>query len=133
YLYVFGDNVEAVFQRIMQKKNTTINLYAVFYLTAGVFAAAVHATFIGWGSVVLMLGASGAISGVLGFYVVLFPKNRVWLREVGEIPAMLFILLWIGSNIVSLLMGSSIAVMAHLGGLFYGALVALILKKVGMA
>lgn len=130
YLYVFGDNVEAVFQRIMQKKGTTLNLYAVFYLTAGAFAAATEASFRGWDTIIAMVGASGAISGVLGFYLVFFPRNSVWLREIGNVPAVVFILLWIFSNIVMLFTDSSVAVMAHLGGLFYGAVVALILKRV---
>ena len=67
FLFVFGDNVEHAFGPL---------LYGVFYLVCGVIASLAHVMFSA-DSVIPSLGASGAISGVLAGYLVLFPKNRV--------------------------------------------------------
>jgi len=67
FLLVFGDNLENLIGHVK---------YAVFYLVCG-FAAALAQIFMDPNSVIPMLGASGAISGVLGGYVVLFPTRKV--------------------------------------------------------
>ena len=65
FLFIFGDNIENLIGHIR---------YAVFYLICG-FAAAAGQIMMGPDSIIPMLGASGAISGVLGGYLLLFPKQ----------------------------------------------------------
>ncbi|MEM3737410.1 MAG: rhomboid family intramembrane serine protease [Candidatus Bathyarchaeia archaeon] len=67
YLYIFGDNVEDMCGSVV---------YLVFYLLCGVVASLMH-MLTAWGSAIPTVGASGAISGILGAYVVLFPKVRI--------------------------------------------------------
>jgi membrane associated rhomboid family serine protease len=121
YLWIFGDNVEDRFGRIR---------YILFYLASGLAAAGVH-----WltdpRSTVPTIGASGAISGVLGAYVVMFPKARV--HTLGPaythvmLPAFALIGFWFVLQLifgmVSLVGGyaSGIAFWAHVGGFVFGA------------
>ena len=67
YLWIFGDNLEKVMGAVR---------FAIFYLVCGLVASFAHIIF-GPGSTVPAVGASGAISGVLGGYLVLFPRNQV--------------------------------------------------------
>lgn len=131
FLYVFGDNVEQVFKRLADKINITINLYACFYLVGGFVAAVAQATAIGWNSSVIMVGASGAISAVLGAYAVFFPKNMVKIGGKNTMPAAVFLITWFVSQLVVTTPG--IATVAHVGGFIYGATVGLALKKKAVA
>jgi len=120
YLWTFGDNVEDNFGHVP---------FLVFYLLSGVAAMAAQAFLIP-GSSVPNLGASGAIAGVLGAYVVMFPGGRVrLLTQAGVIlvPALLAIGFWIGLQLLSFAgeLGKSgeqggVAYMAHIGGFFVG-------------
>ena len=88
FLWVFGDNLENLLGHIR---------FAIFYILCG-FAAAVAQIVMDSDSVIPMLGASGAISGVLGGYLVLFPQRRVRaiiFNFLTEVPAFVALGLWI--------------------------------------
>jgi membrane associated rhomboid family serine protease len=121
YLWIFGDNVEDNFGHVP---------YLIFYLLAGISAMFAQALFIP-ASAVPNLGASGAIAGVLGAYIVMFPQGRVrLLTQAGivEVPALLAIGLWIGLQFVSVAgefaktsqTEGGVAYMAHIGGFVAG-------------
>ena len=131
FLWIFGDNVEDRFGR---------GKFLFFYLVTGVaatfaqFALAPHST-------VPNVGASGAIAGVLGAYILLFPQARVNVllgRQVVAMPALVVLGMWIAVQLFSG-MGSiaytdenanmgGIAYMAHIGGFFTGLLLALLFR-----
>ncbi len=127
YLYLFGDNVE---DRLGKAK------YIIFYLLSGLAAVFVH-YLTNPTSAVPTIGASGAISGVLGAYLALFPKVRVHVASYyysGTIPASLMIGLWFALQLMfgvaSLAgRGSGIAFWAHIGGFAFGYAVARITKR----
>jgi len=128
FLFIFGDNIEDRLGHIR---------YLIFYLVCGILAGLAHvlstAAFAGGDPASLMvpsLGASGAISGVLGGYFLLFPTNRVtviisWF--VTQVPAFIAIGLWFVFQIISGLgvLGSGsqqggVAFPAHIGGFIAG-------------
>jgi len=122
-LFIFGDNVEARMGGIR---------YLIFYLLSGV-AAVFLQTYILPSSNVPMIGASGAVAGVLGAYLILFPHSRIaslvpilFIFTIIEIPAVIFLLFWFGSQLYSGLFaiqgssGSGIAWWAHVGGFLFG-------------
>ena len=120
YLWIFGDNLE----RAMGAAK-----YVVFYMVCGIVAGLAHILFAG-GSTVPSVGASGAISGVLGGYLLMFPQNRVKVLTrggVASVPAIVVLGLWIVIQLVSQLgsiaetsQGGGIAYMAHIGGFVAG-------------
>ena len=129
FLYVFGDNVEKWLERFkLIKLGTELNIYAGLYLIFGVIAAAAQATVIGWGSYVLMVGASGAISGVLGMYLVLFPQNKVVVAGRETLPSSIYLMLWFVSQFA--VSDATVATVAHIAGFIAGVVVAFILSKV---
>ena len=120
YLWIFGDNLE----RVMGHAR-----YALFYLVCGVAAGLAHIAFNAH-STMPSVGASGAISGVLGGYLLLFPRNRVNVMVgygVTSVPAWVTLGLWILIQFVNGL-GSvahtdetgGVAYMAHIGGFVAG-------------
>ena len=124
-LFIFGDNIEDRMGSIA---------YLVFYLLSGIAAALLQAVILP-GSGQPMVGASGAIAGVLGAYLVLFPRARVaslvpilFIFTIMEIPAVVFLVFWFGMQIFSGLMalngatGGGIAWWAHIGGFLFGLL-----------
>ncbi len=124
YLWIFGDNLENVMGRPR---------YLIFYLVCGVLASLAHVftTVATHGNeMVPSLGASGAISGVLGGYMLLFPGRRVrmWVgRGVTEMPAWVALGVWFVFQIVSGMgvLGSGsqaggVAYAAHVGGFVAG-------------
>ena len=131
FLWVFGDNIE---HRVRRLK------YLVFYLLAGVIASLAQVA-VSANSVIPTLGASGAISGVLGAYLVLFPGNRVlvfMLRFLVRVPAIVAIGLWAllqlflgGSQLFSgVETGGGVAYMAHIGGFVFGLIAGLVFRTV---
>ena len=129
FFYMFGDNVEEWLRRFRYDiLGTEINIFAALFIIFGVIAAAVQATIMGWSSTVAMIGASGAISGIMGMYLVLFPNNSVYVGEKGPVPAYMFLTLWFVSNILS--NDPVVATIAHAGGFAAGAASAAILRKV---
>ena len=120
YLWIFGDNVE----RAMGSAR-----YVAFYVVCGLAAGLAHIAFSS-GSSVPSIGASGAISGVLGGYLLLFPQNRVRVLTRGGIatvPAVYVLGFWIVIQLISGV-GSiaetsetgGVAYMAHIGGFVAG-------------
>jgi membrane associated rhomboid family serine protease len=122
YLAIFGDNVEDALGHAR---------YLVFYLLCGVLAGLAHVAttaLLGKSALVPSLGASGAISGVLSGYVVLFPRRRVrvlMFYSVMEVPAIVALGLWFLFQLVSgigMLGGAEtgVAYGAHIGGFLAG-------------
>lgn len=125
YLWIFGDNVE---QRLGPFR------FLGFYLTCGV-AATVAQIALDPTGIVPNLGASGAISGVLGAYMVFFPRNRVhalFLYYIVSVPAFVAIGLWIAFQFFNGF-GSVVATAESLGGVAYGAHIGGFLAGVGLA
>lgn len=133
FLHVFGDNVE---DRLGHGR------YVVFYLLAGGTAAATQVV-INPASGMPMVGASGAIAGVLGAYVLLYPRAKVltlipifYFIQFIELPAIVFLGLWflmqLMSGVLSLHIGGDaggVAWWAHIGGFTAGAILLPLLKK----
>jgi membrane associated rhomboid family serine protease len=132
FLYIFGDNVEGAFGSAV---------YLVFYLVVGVVASLTHVLF-NPDSIVPSLGASGAISGVLAAYLLLFPRNRIrvvsflgFLPYRYTVPAIVMIGLWALFQFINGFAAiapseetSGVAYMAHVGGFVAGFALALLLR-----
>lgn len=121
FLYIFGDNVEDFFGHFK---------YFIFYILSGVAASILH-YFLNLGSAIPAVGASGAISGVLGAYIILYPHVRVYVAgyfwHVGKVSALFMLGMWFLLQLISgtfSLFGaqSGIAFFAHIGGFIFGAL-----------
>ena len=126
FLYIFGDNLQDLLGHVT---------FLAFYLASGV-AAAAGQIIAGPGSTVPMVGASGAIAGVMGAYLLFFPRARidvlviiVILIRVFTIPAWLMLGLWFGLQLVNGLSmdvaGGGVAYWAHAGGVIAGVVLAL--------
>jgi membrane associated rhomboid family serine protease len=122
YLWIFGDNLEDALGHAR---------YLVFYLLTGILAGLAHvlvAGFFGGSALIPSLGASGAISGVLGGYIVLHPQRRVrvlWMYQVMHVPAILAIGIWFLFQLISGAgtlgsAGGGVAYGAHIGGFLAG-------------
>ena len=131
YLWIFGDNVEYRFGH---------GRFLLFYVVCGA-AAAFTQVLINPASTVPMIGASGAIAGVMGAYFVLFPQSRVlaavfiiFIIDIIEIPALFFLGIWflmqLFSGVGSLVETAEggIAFFAHVGGFAAGALTGLLVR-----
>jgi len=127
FLWIFGDNVEDEVGRIN---------FVILYLLCGIAGAATHVV-LNLQSEIPMVGASGAISGVLGGYLVLHPKARVkmfaglWFFN---LPAWFYLLLWIGLQVLAMtqankLAGMGVAYWAHIGGFGTGIILSLLLAS----
>jgi len=117
FLWIFGDNLENLLGHLR---------FAVFYLVCG-FAAALAQVVMEPSSAIPMLGASGAISGVLGGYLVLFPKREVRaiiFNFLTTVPAFVALGLWIGYQILLGFLAPAgqggVAYTAHIGGFIAG-------------
>jgi membrane associated rhomboid family serine protease len=119
YLWIFGDNVEDRFGH---------GKFIIFYLLCGVAATFAQLAF-STGSNVPNLGASGAIAGVLGSYILMFPQGRVRVlqgQQVIQVSALIVIGLWIvlqlfsGIGSIAGAADSGVAYMAHVGGFAAG-------------
>lgn len=124
FLWIFGDNLEHIMGRAK---------FLIFYLLCGTAAALaqVFATSATGGNMFIpMLGASGAISGVLGGYMLLFPRNRVTVllfRVITQVPAWVALGIWFGFQLISgigIFGGGTqvggVAYAAHIGGFVAG-------------
>ena len=129
YLWIFGDNIEDVCGK---------GKFLLFYFGSGLIASIAHAIS-AWGSMIPAIGASGAISGVLGAYALLYPRARVhtaivfFFIHLTMLPAVLLLGFWFVLQVLSasvlLVTGLSpgVAYWAHIGGFIAG--VALITPK----
>jgi membrane associated rhomboid family serine protease len=130
YLWIFGNNVEDATGRAR---------FFIFYVLCGLFAAYVHA-FMNRSSLAPMIGASGAISGVLGAYMLLYPRARVvtlvmfgfYIRTV-EVPAMIVLGLWFVMQFLNVLImsgsGGGVAWHAHIAGFAAGIIMIGLFKR----
>jgi membrane associated rhomboid family serine protease len=130
-LWIFANNVEDALGRVR---------FLLFYLLAGVAAAlAQTVASAATGAVLIpMVGASGAIAGVLAGYLVLFPQARVltaiivvFYVRLMYVPARFFIVIWFGLQIASVIFGGSpgVAFFAHIGGFLAGLLLVRIVGR----
>ena len=120
YLWIFGDNVEDRFGHIK---------FTIFYLLCGLAATFAQLAF-SLGSTVPNLGASGAIAGVLGAYILLFPQGKVRVlqgQQVIQVPALIVIGMWIVlqffsgiGSVGNTAQTGGVAYMAHIGGFLAG-------------
>ncbi|MBN1682362.1 rhomboid family intramembrane serine protease [Candidatus Bathyarchaeota archaeon] len=127
YLWIFGDNVE--------DKLGHVN-FIFFYLICGI-AATFTQMFFDPISYIPNLGASGAIAGVLGAYILLFPRSRVYVfmgRGIIPAPAILVIGFWIllqfisGIDSIYSMQSGGVAYMAHIGGFIAGVILTIIFR-----
>ncbi len=121
YLWIFGDNIEDALGKFR---------FILFYFTCGAIAAFCHAL-TNLNSDIPMVGASGAISGILGAYLILYPKAKVrtliflgFLITIVRIPAWVLLAIWMALQIFNSLYmtadGSGVAWLAHIGGFIAG-------------
>lgn len=132
YLWVFGDNIENAFGHIR---------FFFFYLFSGLMGSLLH-ILTSTTSQIPMVGASGAISGILGAYFILYPNARIltlvpifYFIRVLFLPAYLFLGFWIllqffsGFASLPLKDGGGVAWFAHIGGFLTGVIFALFIRK----
>ncbi len=129
YLWIFGDNVEDRFGHVK---------FLIFYLICGLAATFAQMAF-NMHSEIPNLGASGAIAGVLGAYILMFPKGRIKVLLVNRVvllPALIVLGLWIALQFFSgigSIMGSTdeggVAYMAHIGGFVTGFILTFFFRK----
>lgn len=136
YLWIFGNNVEDALGHMR---------FALFYLACGL-AAAISQGYADPSSTLPMIGASGAIAGVLGAYVLLFPRAKVLVliplgvfSQLVRIPAMVVLGLWFLLQFVQQALTSTmadgqggVAYWAHIGGFVAGAILILFLRRPGI-
>lgn len=135
FLWVFGDNIEDKFGRVK---------YILIYLAWGAAAALLHSVFaVSTGeSGIPAVGASGAISGILGAYVVMFPKAKIYTIITAffiytvRIPVLVYIPFWFILQVIFGVIGqlgfgdSSVAYLAHVGGFIAGVATGLVGRAV---
>jgi len=122
YLYIFGDNVEALFGKVG---------FIIFYLVGGFVAAISHIAFVG-AEFSPLIGASGAIAALMGAYIVFFPLSRITTLII-IFPVRIYAFFYLGIWIVQqyLLAQTStepVAFWAHIGGFVFGGAIALLLR-----
>lgn len=118
FLWIFGDNIEDKIGKVR---------YLIFYLTCGIIAGLSH-VLMNTNSIIPSLGASGAISGVLGGYLLMFPHRRVTVimfNFLTEVPAIAAIGLWFAFQLIEGwanrgAAGGGVAYAAHIGGFLAG-------------
>ncbi len=133
YLWIFGDNIES---RLGGRVR-----YLLLYLGSGAVGALAH-SMVHPDSIVPTIGASGAVAGVLGAYLVLFPRARIltilplgFFITLHEVPAVLFLFVWIGLQVVNGLsaLGATaaqpVAWWAHIGGFASGMVMVALLSR----
>ena len=128
FLWVFGDNVEDALGHFR---------YIVFYLACAVGGAVVHGL-VAPDSQQPLIGASGAIAGVVSAYLLLYPRVKVWVLAFARIPlripAYIVLALWILVQLVMFLAGGDdqISWACHVGGIVTGAVLVLVLRSRGV-
>ena len=128
FLWIFGDNVEDFFGHFT---------YLLFYLVCGIGAGLLHVLF-NLHSAIPAIGASGAISGVMGAYLLLYPRARILTLVLIfpiPIPAVIFLGLWYvlqflaGLSTIGVKVTGGVAVWAHIGGFLLGMLLTAMVRK----
>jgi membrane associated rhomboid family serine protease len=127
FLWIFGHNVEDYFGH---------GGYLLFYFLCGIAAGLLHIAF-NWGSTIPALGASGAISGVMGAYAVLYPRARILTLVfifLVPIPAVIILGSWFllqfleGIGSLGVATSGGVAWWAHIGGFLFGLLLTLAIR-----
>jgi membrane associated rhomboid family serine protease len=128
FLWIFGDNVEDFFGHFT---------YFFFYLVCGIGAGFLHILF-NFHSNIPAVGASGAISGIMGAYILLYPRARiltlVFIFPI-PVPAVIFLGLWYvmqffaGLNVLGGGASGGVAVWAHIGGFLLGMLLTMMARR----
>lgn len=126
FLWVFGDNVEDAMGHFR---------FLVFYLACGAFAGFLH-SYMMPGSELPLIGASGAVAGVIAAYLVLHPRVKIWVlvlwRIPLRIPALWALGFWVVLQIFSLLTAledENTAWWAHIGGMIAGAILIVFMRR----
>jgi len=127
FLWLFGDNLEHELGKFR---------FLIFYILTGIIASLVHIFTTPLAQANLpVIGASGAISGVLGAYVVLFPKNKIKAFMIGyfrpyifSVPAWIYAFVWFFYQMLYAGSPTSVAYMAHIGGFISGMILILPFK-----
>lgn len=126
FLWVFGDNVEDALGHIK---------FLVFYLACGAFAALAH-SWMNPQSEMPLVGASGAVAGVIAAYLMLHPRVKIWVLVVWRIPLKLSAMWVLGFwavmqvfNLFAATEGDNVAWWAHIGGLIAGAVLVLFMRR----
>lgn len=128
FLWVFGDNVEDAMGHVR---------FLIFYLLCGIFAGLTHAI-VTLDADTPLIGASGAVAGVIAAYLMLHPRVMVWVLAFKFIPlrisAGIVLSIWVLTQIVMLLIPQveAIAWWAHIGGLIAGALLVIVMRRPGV-
>jgi len=128
FLWVFGDNIEDAMGHVR---------FIMFYLMCGIFAALAH-TYMLPDSDLPLIGAAGAVAGVIAAYLILHPKVKVWVLALWRIPiritAAWALGIWILAQVANLFFANEEAVAwwAHLGGLLAGAIFILFMRRRGV-
>ncbi len=128
FLWVFGDNVEDAMGHAR---------FVIFYLLCGIFAGLTHAV-ISPDSSIPLIGASGAVAGVISAYLMLHPRVMVWVLAFKVIPmrinAAIVLGVWIITQIimVALPQMEPVAWWAHIGGLIAGAVLVIPFRRPGV-
>lgn len=132
FLWIFGDNIEAVLGHVG---------YFIFYIAGGLAATAAH-IFFNPDSSIPSVGASGAISAVLGAYIVMFPRSQVrtliflgfW-TTITRVSAVVFLGIWFAMQLFSGItsigntaQSGGVAVWAHIGGFVFGVILGFLFK-----
>lgn len=126
FLWIFGNNIEDHLGKVK---------FIFFYLAAGFGASLIHVLF-NFNSLVPVIGASGAVSGVMGAYLVLYPHAQIRtlvfifiIITFVDIPAFIFLILWFVFQFFYAGSGSGIAWMAHVGGFIIGLILIKLMGK----
>lgn len=131
FLWIFADNIEAVVGSTM---------FLIFYVVGGLFASAVH-IMTDMSSMIPTVGASGAISAVMGAYLIMFPKSRIkilFIIKTFYVSAIFFLGIWFVQQLFSGVgtfapatadEAGGVAWWAHIGGFVYGVVLGWLFKQ----
>lgn len=128
FLWVFGDNVEDALGHFR---------FLIFYLACGVAGAFAHGL-AEPGSQAPLIGASGAIAGVVAAYLILHPRVKIWVLALGRLPlrlpAWIVLALWIAFQLAMMFLAQDgeISWAAHIGGILAGAVLVVLLRRRGV-
>lgn len=125
FLWVFGDNIEDALGHVR---------FLIFYLLCAAAGALAHGL-LDPQSQAPLIGASGAVAGVVAAYLILHPRVRIWVLVLGRIPlplpAFIPLALWIAYQLYMIVTDSdgTVSWAAHLGGIIAGAVLVLVMKR----
>lgn len=128
FLWVFGDNVEDALGHLR---------FLIFYLACTVAGAVVHGMVMPWSELPL-IGASGAVAGVVTAYLILHPRVKLWVLVVARVPirlpAYIVLAIWIATQFLMVLLDQDGAISwaAHIGGIIAGAVLVVLLRRRGV-